>query len=125
MKHDTVIISIYPELVSKIVTGKKCYEYRKHFPKDVKKLLIYATAPVKRITAIAYVDFVLCDTPAEVWRKTGHYSGITKEYFDAYFKDASKAYAIKLMRIRELHRPIFLSELKGVKAAPQSYAYFN
>lgn len=125
MKHDTIIISIHPAFVDKILTGEKCYEYRKYFPVGVRQMLIYATSPVKKVTAVVDVDFVLCDTPLNIWRKTENYSGITKEFFDAYFKDRNIAYAIKLKNILKLNRPRMLTEWEFIKAAPQSFIYLN
>ena len=43
-----ILISIKPEYVKRILSGEKMYEYRKRVPADVKTVVIYATAPVKK-----------------------------------------------------------------------------
>ena len=54
--------------------------------------------------------------------KTKEYSGITKNFFDEYFKDRKVAYAYKLGKIKVYDEPKALTEF-GLRAAPQSFAY--
>ena len=45
-----MLLSIKPEYVRKIVSGKKKYEYRKfHCRDDIDTIVIYVTAPVKEV----------------------------------------------------------------------------
>ena len=87
MKSDTIIISIHPVFVEKILSGEKKYEFRKYFPAGVRYMLVYTTSPVKKITAIVEIDTVLCDSPRNIWSKTRKQAGITKRFYDTYFKD--------------------------------------
>ena len=84
MKSDTIIISIHPAFVEKILSGEKKYEYRKRFPEGVRYMLVYTTSPVKMITALIEIESVLVGSPNDVWRKTKKYAGVTKRFFDAY-----------------------------------------
>lgn len=54
--------------------------------------------------------------------KTREYSGITKNFFDEYFKDRKVTYTYKLGKIKVYDEPKTLTEF-GLKAAPQSFAY--
>lgn len=53
---------------------------------------------------------------------TKEYSGITKNFFDEYFKDRKVAYAYKLGKIKVYDEPKALTEF-GLRTAPQSFAY--
>lgn len=125
MKSDTIIISIHPVFVEKILSGEKKYEFRKYFPAGVRYMLVYTTSPVKKITALIEIDTVLCDTPRNIWSKTRKQAGITKSFYDTYFKDKGMAYAVRLKKARVLNNPLQISDLKGIKAAPQSYIYLK
>ena len=48
-----ILISINPEYVNEILSGRKKYEYRKVKAKkdNVDKMIIYATAPVMKVVA--------------------------------------------------------------------------
>lgn len=118
-----ILISINPEHVSKILSGEKKYEYRtKAAKQDVKSLLIYETFPMKRVVAEAEILEVLELPPEDLWVATKDYSGITKDFFDAYFANREVAYAYRLGNIKAYDRPMELSYF-GVKAAPQSFVY--
>lgn len=125
MKSDTIIISIHPVFVEKIISGEKKYEYRKRFPEGVRYMLVYTTSPVKKITAIVEIDTVLCDTPQNIWGKTKKQAGITKKFYDTYFKDREKAYAVRFKKTHVLNKPLLITDLKGIKVAPQSYIYLK
>lgn len=118
-----IIISINPEHVNNIINGTKKYEYRtKAAKKDVNKLIIYETTPIKKVVAEAEIVEVLALDPNTLWEKTKEHSGITKNFFDEYFKDRKVAYAYKLGKIKVYDEPKTLTEF-GLRAAPQSFAY--
>lgn len=118
-----IIISINPEHVNNIINGTKKYEYRtKAAKKDVNKLIIYETMPVKKVVAEAEIVEVLALEPNALWEETKDYSGITKKFFDEYFKNRKVAYAYKLGKIKVYDEPKSLNEF-GLRTAPQSFAY--
>lgn len=123
MKSDAIIISIHPTFVEKILSGEKKYEFRKYFPEGVRYMLVYTTSPVKMITALIEIESVLKGSPNDVWRKTKKYAGVTKRFFDAYFKDKADAYAVEFKNIHVLEKPLKITEVNGACAAPQSYIY--
>lgn len=120
-----IIISINPEHVKNIFNGTKKYEYRKKAAKkDIKKILIYETLPIKKVVAEVEIEKVLMFAPEELWEQTKEQSGITKTFFDAYFKNCQIAYAYKLGKIKVFDTPKELIDF-GLKFAPQSFVYIN
>ena len=61
MNKSTILISIKPEYASKILDGIKKYEYRTTKAKNVNKMIIYATSPVKKVIGEAEVKNILED----------------------------------------------------------------
>lgn len=120
-----IVISINPEHVENIINGTKKFEYRTKAAKcDVGKIIIYETTPVKKIVAEVEIIDVLMMTPSQLWSETKAVSGISKEYFDAYFKNRKVAYAYKLGAIKVYDKPRELKEF-GLRFAPQSFVYVN
>ena len=118
-----IIISINPEHVNNIINGTKRYEYRTRAArKDVNKLIIYETMPIKKIVGEAEIVEVLSLDPNILWEQTKDYSGISKEFFDEYFKNRSVAHAYKLGKVKVYDEPKSLIEF-GLRTAPQSFAY--
>ena len=120
-----IVISINPEHVENIINGTKKFEYRTKAAKcDVGKIIIYETTPVKKVVAEVEIVDVLMMAPNDLWKETKLASGISKEYFDTYFKNREVAYAYKLGAINVYDRPRELNEF-GLRFAPQSFAYVN
>jgi predicted transcriptional regulator len=120
-----IVISINPEHVKNILNGTKKFEYRTKTAKgDINKILIYETTPVKRIVAEVEIIDVLMMSPNELWNETKQYSGISKAFFDNYFKNRKVAYAYKLGEVKEYKEPKKLEDF-GLKFAPQSFVYVN
>lgn len=120
-----IIISINPQHVKNIINGSKKYEYRTKAAKsDVNKILIYETVPVKKVVAEVEILEVIMLPPEELRNQTKLYSGITKEFFDEYFKEREVAYAYKLGKVKVFDKPKELIEF-GIKSAPQSFVYIS
>ena len=125
MESKTIILSIHPRHVEKILSGKKRYEYRKRVPTDIQYVVIYATVPVKKVVAVIKIDTILRDVPQNIWKQTKNESGISKNFFTEYFKGNKIAYAIKFCEIYELPNPVDITNINGVKKTPQAYMYVN
>lgn len=118
-----ILLSINPEHVENIMSGKKKYEFRKVLCKEkVDKIVIYSTSPVMKIVGEADVLDVLVNSPDVIWNETSSYSGITKTFFDDYYRNRDRAVAYQLGNIRKFKQPKELSDF-GIKAAPQSFVY--
>ena len=59
MRTDTIVLSIHPGHIEKILSGEKRYEYRKRIPTDIQYIVVYATAPIKMIVALIKIDSIL------------------------------------------------------------------
>ena len=62
--------------------------------------------------------------PEDLWNQTHEYSGITKEYFDKYFRGRNVAYGYKLGKIKVYEKAKDLLDF-GIKYAPQSFVYLK
>jgi len=121
-----VLISIHPEHAYNILAGKKVFEYRKVIPsKGVTHLVLYCTAPVKKIVAVAEVLDYVVGSPTHVWNLTVYGSGISRQFFRNYFSGQRSANAIVLGTIYKMPVAIELRELRGKKTPPQSFSYLD
>lgn len=121
-----VLLSIKPEFVAKIFSNEKQYEFRKVIfkNKQIRDVVIYASSPVSKVVGSFTIDKIIGDTPDKVWKLTKDKAGITKSYFDNYFKDKQVAYAIKIKQATQYDKPIDLQDL-NIQRAPQSFMYLK
>ena len=118
-----ILLSIHPEHVKNIMSGKKQYEFRKvKCTKHIDKIIIYSTYPVMKVVGEAEVVDIIVNTTETVWKQTASYSGITKQFFSDYFYNHKKAIAYKLGNVKKYSKPRDLS-FYGVRIAPQSFLY--
>lgn len=122
-----VILSIRPNFCNVIFSGQKKYEYRKKVftRSDVDKVYIYATKPICRIVGFFTIDEVIEDSPNNMWKMTHEGSGITKEYFDAYFSGCDMAHAISIGEVVKFDTPIDPKKVIKNFTAPQNYRYVD
>lgn len=117
------LFSIRPEYVEQIFNGTKRFEYRKQPNRTpINKILIYETSPIMKIVGEAEVEEVLVDTPEVIWEKTKEYSGISKKFYDQYFRRRHTAVAYQLKNVIKYEVPKELSDFR-IKKAPQSFCY--
>lgn len=124
MKTDTIILSIHPAHVKKILNGEKLYEYRKRIPLDIRYIVVYATAPTKKIVALIEIDDIIRDRPVNLWGKTKNHAGISYNFFREYFRGCQDSYAIKFRSVLKLENPMPLTSMDYLHA-PQSYVYVD
>lgn len=123
---DTYVISIKPEFANKILNGEKKVEYRKVIPKNSagSYFFVYSSAPEKKVICVFKCTRIIVDKDKEkVWNKTKAHAGITKEYFDEYFKDKNYACALVIEDVI----PTLLGEMEKlsyyyINTPPQNYA---
>ncbi len=119
-----VLLSIKPEFVEKIFAGTKKYEFRKTLFKrnDVKHIVVYASAPVKRVVGEFEIKDILSDDVECIWEQTKDYSGITKEFYNSYFLNKKTANAIQIGHLKKYEKTKPLSDY-NIQQAPQSFCY--
>ena len=126
MHRDSIIISVHPEHVKKILSGKKRYEFRRVISKkDIDKIIIYATAPVGKVLAIAEIEKIISESPDIVWKQTKKYAGVSSDFFYQYFEGKHTAHAFKLKNIKEIKDGIPLQKMGSSIKAPQSFMYLS
>ncbi len=128
MENKTVLISIHPHFAEKIISGEKKLEFRRRWAvHPVDMLVIYATAPVKKIVAVASVHKVIIESPTKLWdlcQKNG--GGISRRSLFAYLEGKRKAVAIELKMVVPLKKTMELSKLlDGNFRPPQSFCYLK
>lgn len=122
----TVLLSIKPEFADKIFDGTKKYEYRKSIFRrtDIKKIIVYASSPVKKVIGEFTIEDILSDEVDVIWEETAIFSGISKRFYYTYFENRNKAYAIKIGRVTRYEIARQLSDY-SINVAPQSFAYLE
>ena len=123
MQMNTILLSINPEHVERIINGTKRYEFRRvRCKRKIDKIWIYATSPIKMIVGEADVLAVIEDSKEQVWKVTSKYSGISEDFFNEYYFDKKQAVAYKLGKVNTFTNPVSLKSV-GVNVAPQSFVY--
>lgn len=119
-----VLLSIKPEFVEKIFAGTKKYEFRKSLFRrsDVKYVVIYASAPIKRVVGEFEIDDILSDDVNTLWERTKKHSGITKAFYNSYFQKKKTANAILIGHLIKYEVTKSLSDY-NIHQAPQSFCY--
>ena len=122
-----VILSIRPTFCKMIFSGQKKYEYRKRVftCSGVDKVYVYATKPICKIVGFFTIDEAIEDTKTNIWAQTHIGGGISKEYFDAYFKNCNMAHAIKICQVVKLDNPIDPKSVIKDFHAPQNFMYVD
>jgi predicted transcriptional regulator len=119
-----VLLSIHPEFAEAIFDGHKQFEFRRVlFKESVDEIVVYATAPVGRVIGSFKIDSIYEDAPKALWARTKAVGGVTKEKFDTYFKDRTKAFAIKVAEPVRFAVPQPLSKYLASNTPPQSFCY--
>ncbi len=120
-----ILLPIKEEYVEKILNGQKKYEYRHVLTNEkIDGIILYATAPIKRVVGEVRVIGTLEASPSSLWERTKKNAGISREKYRKYFYGQKKAKAYVLDKAIRYSKKYKLEEL-GVKKAPQSFLYLN
>lgn len=122
-----VLLSIRPQFVEQIFKGNKRFEFRRVLFKDrdVKRIVVYATAPVSKVVGEFEIDDIIEDEIVNLWEKTKDHSGITEEYFNKYFVGKENGYAIKIGKYLEYYEHRELDKDLNIRYVPQSFVYLR
>lgn len=121
-----VILSIKNTFAEKILSGEKCFEFRKSiFTKEVSTVLLYVTSPIRMIIGEFKIDYILEDNPIMIWEQTRYQAGITQSFFFSYFKGKNKAYAIKVKDPKRFDNYVDPFKIIPNFFPPQSFCYFK
>lgn len=121
-----ILLSVKPEYVEQIERHTKLFEFRKQKFKNVpSEILIYASAPVKKIVGIIQVGAIIEDTPIALWSRCRQYAGIKEKAFFEYFKGKNKGIAIEIKDYIKFESPVDPYKVNSDFTPPQSYAYLD
>lgn len=123
-----VLLSIKPEFVKEIIDGRKKFEYRKSIFKreDISSIVVYATKPYGKVVGEFEIENIIQDCPQNIWKETKDYSGISKKFFNEYFRGRDTGFAIQIKEFIEYDNPMELKSFdKNIKTAPQSFCYIG
>lgn len=122
-----VLLSIKPQFAYKIFNGEKKYEYRRSIFKrrDIHKIIVYASAPVKRIIGEMSMEYIFCDHPEIIWEETKKYSGVEKDGFFNYFKGKVFGFAIKIKSAHLYREPVDPKSIIKNFRPPQNFKYLQ
>jgi len=124
-----LLISITPEFVQEIFSGAKKIELRKRRPKFLQpgdRVLVYASPPSQTLAGELIIKNIVEGTPQELWDRISAVSGVSKEFFDYYYKDHSTAVGLIIDRAVEYTNKISLDEIKQAHpefSPPKNYFY--
>lgn len=121
-----VLLSIKPEFAEKIFNGTKKYEFRRSVfkNKEVKTVVVYASAPVQQVIGEFEIDTILNHDLQKLWQLTKDQSGISESFFLDYFNNKEKGYAIKIKRVKKYAKALSLKNDFNA-TPPQSFMYLE
>ena len=84
-----------------------------------------ASRPISKIVGEFKIEKILCDTPEKIWKETRHQSGVTRKFFDKYYKGREKAVALMIKDCKEYKEAINPESLIPNFKVPQSFIYIE
>ena len=84
-----------------------------------------ASRPISKIVGEFKIEKILCDTPENIWKETRRQSGVTRKFFDKYYKGREKAVALKIKDCKEYKEAINPESLIPNFKVPQSFIYIE
>jgi predicted transcriptional regulator len=120
------LLSIRPQYAEQILAGRKRVEFRRRpLPREVSRVVIYATAPVARIVGAFEIEAIDSTTPREAWQHYHQVGGIGQEAFDSYYEGTDTAHVIRIGDVEIAQAPFALSEIDESLRPPQSFMYLR
>ena len=125
--RSVALLSIHPSHAEAILDGRKTVEFRRSsFPAAARFVVIYATAPVRRIIGWFEVEGIERGSPAALWRRHRDSGGIDDATFKRYFDACETGAAIQVQRATRLDEPVVLTEVSpDLRHPPQSFRYLD
>jgi type I restriction enzyme S subunit len=120
----SILLSIKPKYIQKIIEESKKYEFRKQvFKKNVEKAYVYASSPIMKIVGVFSIGEIITKNPHELWVELKDYSGLTEDEFFEYYKNKQLGVAIEVKDFTQFEKPINPKEIIPNFKPPQSFCY--
>jgi len=125
VKSMNLLLSIKPKYVEAIINGTKKFEFRKVGlrKRNLTKVFIYSTSPVKKIVGTFEVGKIIAAHPEKLWKELKDYSGLNREEFFAYFRKKNKGVAIQIKNLTIFDRPLDTETIIPDFVPRQSFQY--
>ena len=120
------LFAIHPHYAEAILAGEKRVEFRRKGPAvPISHIVVYATAPVRKVVGWFAVGDVETDSPVALWDRFGPIGGIEQGAFERYYSACEVGLAFTVADARALDEPMGLEELALGPHAPQSFRYVD
>ncbi len=117
-------MAIQPPYAQAILDGTKLVEFRKRrLAADIDTVLVYESAPTKRIVGHFTIERTESGTPQDLWRTFGSVGCIAREDYLAYYAQSERAVGLVVKHVERYEYPVALAELRDHPAVPQSFSY--
>jgi predicted transcriptional regulator len=120
----TIMLSIRPQYMDKILDGSKKYEVRTDRYPIVSEIIFYVTAPVGQVVAKAKVKGWMHGRVDAVFYSTEDQAGMTREAYMNYFKEKMWALAYELGKVVRFPVPMTLADF-GLSSPPQCFVWIE
>jgi predicted transcriptional regulator len=87
-------------------------------------MIIYSTSPIAKVVGEVEVLDILVDMPDEIWKLTQNYSGVSKTFYEDYYKNKKFAVGFMLGNVTIYDKPKNLKDI-GINYIPQSFIYLD
>ena len=106
------LMPIHPRYANAILEGSKGAEFRKRrLAPDIRRIVIYATAPISRIVGEFTIGETVVGSPQEIWRRHGATGEISEPAFHSYFAGRDMAVAFVVTQTRRYAESLALADL--------------
>jgi predicted transcriptional regulator len=120
------LLSIHPRFATAILNGEKQVEFRRRAPSsDTSHVIVYATAPVKRIVGWFRVEGFEAEPPSVLWDRFGDVGGVEPDEFARYYAACDRGIAICVADVERVEPPAPIDAVGADVCPPQSFRYIN
>ncbi|MCV3734313.1 F0F1 ATP synthase subunit alpha [Ureaplasma miroungigenitalium] len=125
-EKQTIMVSVSPEEAEALFENEKPVLFFKVTPvQPVERVIVYATAPVKKVVGEFDLEEIKILNPRTAWRTYGANSVIkTAKEFNAYFANNSEAHVIIASAIYKYSNPKTLDKY-DIKKGPSGFTYLK
>jgi len=121
-KMKSIILSIHPQWAQEIYAGNKTFEFRRVFSAHVKRVFLYETAPIQKITGVFEAGFIT-EAGNEFFLENtlrSQKSSMTIKELLSYKGDREFIKTISILNPRKFKKPLDME-----MAVPQNFRYIS
>lgn len=124
--RNVIMISIHPEFANAIFRGDKKVEFRKlNIPRHIEHVVLYVTAPERKIAGYFSVKDIVEAKPSELWKKYQKVSGTTEDFFFDYYQQQEVGLGLLVDQVEVFQNPLTLDHTTSGGRPPQSFSYVD